>query len=75
MHWRNLYYRQNEFAATFGHYADNINDLKANELCPQEIANQLEIHTTPSMYEISLPAPDGTVWNIRQDGLVWPKKK
>ena len=72
---RNLYYRQNEFAATFGHYADNINDLKANELCPQEIANQLEIHTTPSMYEISLPAPDGTVWNIRQDGLVWPKKK
>ena len=40
---RNLYYRQNEFAATFGHYADNINDLKANELCPQEIANQLEI--------------------------------
>ncbi len=72
---RNLYYRQNEFAATFGHYADNINDLKANELCPQEIANQLEIHTTPSMYEISLPAPDGTVWKIRQDGLVWPKKK
>ena len=72
---RNLYYRQNEFTATFGHYADNINDLKANELCPQEIANQLEIHTTPSMYEISLPAPDGTVWNIRQDGLVWPKKK
>ncbi len=36
---------------------------------PAEIANQLEIHTTPSMYEISLPAPDGTVWNIRQDGL------
>ena len=72
---RNLYYRQNEFAATFGHYADNINDLKANELCPQEIADQLEIHTTPSMYEISLPAPDGTVWKIRQDGLVWPKKK
>lgn len=68
---RNLYYRQNQFAATFGHYATDIKELKPEELCPQEVVKQLEMHTTPSMYEISLPGPDGTVWHIRQDGFVW----
>lgn len=68
---RNLYYRQNQFAASFGHYATSMQDLKPEELCPQETVKKLEMHSTPSMYEISLPAPDGTVWRIRQDGLVW----
>lgn len=68
---RNLYYRQNEFAATFGHYATSINELKPQELCPEDMVKQMKMETTSSTYQISLPAPDGTVWYIRQDGLVW----
>lgn len=69
---RNLYYRQNEYAATFGHYATSVSDLKPEELCTPDQAQQLTLHTTPSQYEIALPAPNGEVWHIRQDGLVWP---
>lgn len=68
---RNLYYRQNEFVATFGHYATSVGDLKPEEICPAEQAKQIKMYTTPSMYEITLPSPDGTVWHIRQDGFVW----
>ena len=68
---RNLYYRQNEYRTKFGHYTDSKDDLKVAEVCPKELISKMKIHATPSMYEISLPAPDGTVWNIRQDGLVW----
>ena len=68
---RNLYYRQNEYLAATGRYADNLQALRSEEVCPPAIAGQLKIYATPSMYEITLPAPDGTVWRIRQDGLVW----
>lgn len=68
---RNLYYRQNEYAATFGGYAPSIAALKPEEICPADQAKQLQLHTTPSMYEITLTSPDGKVWHIRQDGLVW----
>ena len=68
---RNLYYRQNEYLAATGRYADNLQALRPEEVCPPAIAGQLKIYATPSMYEITLPAPDGTVWRIRQDGLVW----
>jgi Carbohydrate family 9 binding domain-like len=68
---RNLYYRQNEYAATFGHYATSVADLKPDEICSPEQAAQIQLYTTPSQYEMTLPAPDGAVWRIRQDGLVW----
>lgn len=69
---RNLYYRQNEFAATFGAYASSVADLKLEELgVSAEQAKQIKLHTTPSMYEITLPAANGKIWHIRQDGLVW----
>ena len=72
---RNLYYRQNEYAATFGHYTDQVADLKAFELCPNEVSEHIQLHKTPSMYEISLPDAEGVIRNIRQDGLVWASKK
>ncbi|MGM9758727.1 MAG: carbohydrate-binding family 9-like protein [Parabacteroides sp.] len=68
---RNLYYRQTEYAEKFGGYATSLVDLKPAEICPAETAAQLKIYSTPSMYEITLPAADGTLWHIRQDGLVW----
>ncbi|WP_270229951.1 carbohydrate-binding family 9-like protein [Parabacteroides bouchesdurhonensis] len=70
---RSLYYRQNQYAATFGCYASTLAELKPEELCSPKQARQLTLHTTPSLYEITAPAPDGTVWHIRQDGLVWSK--
>ena len=72
---RNLYYRQNEYAATFGEYAPSVAALKPEELCPAEQAKQIKLFNTPSMYEITLPGTDGNVWHIRQDGLVWASKK
>lgn len=72
---RNLYYRQNEYAATFANFASTVADLKPEEICTPEQAAQLTLAATPSMYEITLPAPDGTLWHIRQDGLVWSSKK
>ena len=72
---RNLYYRQNEYAATFGEYAPSVTALKPEELCPAEQAKQIKLFNTPSMYEITLPGTDGNVWHIRQDGLVWTSKK
>ena len=72
---RNLYYRQNEYAATFGEYAPSVTALKPEELCPAEQAKQIKLFNTPSMYEITLPGTDGNVWHIRQDGLVWASKK
>ena len=72
---RNLYYRQNQFAAENGHYATDIQALKPEELCPDEVARQITIESTSSMYEISLPDIKGEIWKIRQDGLTWQKKK
>lgn len=70
---RNLYYRQRQYAKEFGSYATSPAELKPEEVCPPEIASQLTLSSTPSMYEITLPSPNGTVWHIRQDGLVWSR--
>lgn len=70
---RNLYYRQTEYAAAFGQYATVVAELKPEEICPKETAAQIKLYTTPSLYEISLPAADGTVWHLSQDGRVWSK--
>jgi hypothetical protein len=68
---RNLYYRQNQYYKTFGQYAGSLTDLKADDVCPEASIAQLTLSNTPSMYEITLPSPNGRVWSIRQDGLVW----
>ncbi|MDR1201174.1 MAG: carbohydrate-binding family 9-like protein [Tannerellaceae bacterium] len=68
---RNLYYRQNQYYKAFGEYATSLADLKADDVCPEGSIAQLTLKNTPSMYEITLPSPNGRVWSIRQDGLVW----
>lgn len=68
---RNLYYRQNEYKAAFGSYAKTLAELKPEEICPAETAGKIRLDSTPSLYEISLPAHDGSVWRICQDGRVW----
>lgn len=68
---RNLYYRQQQYHKTFNQYATSLAGLKADEVCPEESLTQLTLNNTPSMYEITLPSPNGRIWSIRQDGLVW----
>ncbi|MDR0749911.1 MAG: carbohydrate-binding family 9-like protein [Tannerellaceae bacterium] len=70
---RNLYYRQNQYYKAFGEYAASLADLKAADVCPEELIARLTLSNTPSMYEITLPLPNGQVWSIRQDGLVWSR--
>ncbi|MDH6305396.1 hypothetical protein M2459_001849 [Parabacteroides sp. PF5-5] len=70
---RNLYHRQRQYLRKFGQYATSIADLKPEEVCPEEIVPQLTLDNTPSMYEMSLPSPNGRIWRIRQDGLVWSR--
>ncbi|MCD8270602.1 MAG: carbohydrate-binding family 9-like protein [Parabacteroides sp.] len=72
---RNLYYRQNEYAATFGEYAPSVAALKPEELCPAEQAKQIKLFNTPSMYEILLPAADETVCHKKHERQIITKKK
>lgn len=72
---RSLYYRQNEYAATYANFASTLAELKPQEICPAEQAKLLTISSTPSQYEISIPSPDGRIWHIRQDGRVWNSRK
>lgn len=69
---RNLYYRQSQYYSTNKTYAKQIQTLKPEELGEPLIINSLQLHTTPSLYEISVVSPtSGKTWHIRQDGLVW----
>lgn len=72
---RNLYYRQNQYAAANGRFATDIRALKPEEVCTSETVKQLKLESTSSMYEISLPDKKGVIWSIRQDGLTWHRKK
>jgi hypothetical protein len=67
---RNLYFRQTEYRRATGAYATTLADLKPEEVCTPEQLKLLSLHTTPSLYEITLTAGDKT-WHISQDGLVW----
>lgn len=68
---RQLYYRQKEYQEKTGHYAASAQTLKASDLCSADQLGQLTVERTSSLFEITLPAADGTVWRINQDGLVW----
>lgn len=68
---RNLYYRQNEYAAVHGQYSTDLNSLKPEDVCPAGQTKEIKLYNTPSMYEITLPSPTGKIWHIREDGLVW----
>ena len=70
---RNLYYRQREYRRANGEYAKAITDLNPQEVCSQ--IEGLELYSTPSLFEIIMPASDGKKWHIRQDGLVWSTTK
>lgn len=71
---RNLYYRQRQHKAANGSFTEDITRLKPEEVSPPAYIGKFTLHTTPSLYEITLPA-NGKTWHIRQDGLVWSSQK
>ena len=70
---RNLYYRQNQYRGANKAYATQLATLQPETLGEDAaIIETLQLHTTPSMYEISVVSPHtGKTWSIRQDGFVW----
>ena len=63
---RKLYYRQRNYGAKNGYYTENFDDLRGGG----EWAAIPKIDVTPNLFEISMPAREGSL-HIRQDGLVW----
>lgn len=68
---RQLYYRQRQYREATEAFADNAAALKAEEICPKEMLDSLQIHITPSLYEMILPDTNGVLWHINQDGLIF----
>ncbi|MDD7562329.1 MAG: hypothetical protein PUK02_11180, partial [Parabacteroides sp.] len=68
---RQLYYRQKEYQAATGEFAATATALKASDICSAEQVAKMTVERTASLFEISLPAADGSVWRINQDGFVW----
>ena len=68
---RQLYYRQKEYQAATGEFAATATALKASDICSAEQVAKMTVERTASLFEISLPAVDGSVWRINQDGFVW----
>ena len=68
---RQLYYRQKEYQEATGEFAATATALKASDICSAEQVAKMTVERTASLFEISLPAADGSVWRINQDGFVW----
>ena len=72
---RRLYYRQRDFRAAHGAYADNFDALESNKGAGEIRVDGLEfrpvIQTTPTGYEISAKGFDGAVVHVDQEGRVW----
>lgn len=68
---RNLYYRQHTFKAQTGQYATQLSDLSPQEIASPAELESLALYPTLSMYEMTLQAPDGKTWHIREDGKIW----
>jgi len=67
---RNLYYRQTNYKKQSGHYAETLEQLHPETLCNQEDIAKIRLYTTPDLYEITMPSPDGHIWTIYQNGLI-----
>jgi len=63
---RKLYYRQRNYGAAHGHYTEDFALLRGADEWP--VIPRIDV--TPSMFEISMPAPQGRIY-IRQDGYLW----
>jgi hypothetical protein len=68
---RQLYYRQRDYRDAHGRYAEDLAELHAGDFLVEGVALEAELRTTPTSYEITAPAAEGTTVHIRHDGKVW----
>ena len=68
---RRLYYRQRDYRAQHGRYADDLETLDARNIEVDGLEFRPALATAGSLYEISAPGFDGATVHIRHDGLVW----
>ncbi len=64
---RLLYFRQRAYRARNGRFADALSSIGER----QDDASGLLMEVTRDMFQITLPAPSGALYAIRQDGYVW----
>jgi hypothetical protein len=67
---RRLYYRQRQFRAQHGKFADDLQALNAANVQVEGLDFRPAMQVTESMYEIRANAFDGAVVRIRHDGRV-----
>lgn len=68
---RRLYYRQRDYRAAHGRYANDLAALRADTIVVDGLPFRPTLTSTESQYEIRAPGFDGAVVRIRQDGKVW----
>jgi hypothetical protein len=68
---RRLFYRQRQFRAAQGRYADDLAALGLAGIRVEGLAFAPSIQATRDLYEISAKGVDGATVHIRQDGRTW----
>jgi len=68
---RRLYYRQRDYRAAHGRYANDLSLLNAGDIAVDGLALEPSLQVTDSLYELRAEGFDGAVVRLRQDGRVW----
>ncbi len=68
---RNLYYKENHYRKQRGTWTSSLEELNVDPGVFDEFGALPVMQITDDLYEISMKAPEGTVWHIRQDGKTW----
>jgi hypothetical protein len=67
---RRLYYRQREYRASHGRYADDLTLLNARDITVEGLDFRPTVQVTESGYELRAGGFDGAAVHLRQDGRV-----
>ena len=71
---RRLFYRQRQFRAAHGRYADDLAALGLADIRLEGLAFAPSIQATLDLYEISARGVGGATVHIRQDGRTWTSR-
>lgn len=68
---RRLYYRQRDYRAQHGRYADSLDALDVATITVDGLEFRPTLASAGALYEISAPGFDGATVHLRHDGRVW----
>ena len=72
---RRLYYRQRSYRATHGHYAIDLEALRAGDVRADGLSFSPSLHASPHSYQITAAGVDGSLVHIANDGKVWVTRR